>query len=1012
MIPDIWSVLQIAPTTSKREIRRAYAAQAQLCHPEEQPEEFAKLQEAYQLALRYTEQNDFEYGQDALLSDLERIEEEPENEENGVIEEATNSLLKALESGYEAELKRRQSEGALKELIALFEEPKTAKGNKVWSEFFVSDVFLQECFTQEFAEALDFYLEHQTIYAYHELPQGFLIEWAIAYAMVADMDGYMYQSGEIPMRKVVAKYWNNQDEMWRLNRGNRMLVRAENKVKIQAFSDYIELRMLEKQGSLTTENEYEWREMLWHGKPNHLFEVCKVTGKNATSIILLKLLAYWVSKEAAPQFLAEKMYQEYNLKGNEKSGYYAVYKELKEAILYQYPDIEKEDVQEAIKEWAGRLIEVCAAFAAKAEIRFQPETEAETAQMEQLFEEAVWKQYQNHPFMVQWLVWKLTFHNMPLTIAQHLYEAYELTKEMKNPSHYNCMELREHSRVAIVNYKKHANRDEAYVWEYFFQRGFGVCSIEVEALPKEQREGEMRCCIKDDRLYLPAYMKTMYRIVEERQREFLGYCVETGGIEKPLSYEFTLPDGDAIRSEYYLHYVAYYCNDRRIYKPYLAYSALEAYEKEITTPKEFFCLLALTVITEHERDKARALILKWLPQTMLVESTFEMIVECIVQNNALDRSTQACSISETESMCLMIQHTQLGMELFEYTQKGWIKRPLRAGIDWQKQELEAVLQAHMKPVMKQLKTVELKGLSIEEKAGAVWDCLMFYAKHEKGCGLLEPILPKEYPMLHTVFGEGGMGWLTDSFVVLYLELSPNQIFRQVLYITVEDWGCASVYPENNRAWIKDDIQNLQNRVRRRKPEEFILKGAVIREEYPEQQSSCVEPILFGESGMVYGRYGMAKVCETKSGFELLSKMLKLENVVRCEVYEGKMTVSAQSGQLEYCFTKEEYEEACAAYKKELAEAYAVVEAQAKEDGLFEQEPDWDDWEDEEGLEDESDEWSVAWREERRVADLEAREQDKQDTLMRMTKYYLMEMDNEERYKNRGETLAEYYCVLK
>ena len=50
---------------------------------------------------------------------------------------------------------------------------------------------------------------------------------------------------------------------------------------------------------------------------------------------------------------------------------------------------------------------------------------------------------------------------------------------------------------------------------------------------------------------------------------------------------------------------------------------------------------------------------------------------------------------------------------------------------------------------------EMKGLSVQEKLKVVWDSLILYAKHEKGAGLLAPVLPEEYPMLHTLFGEGG-----------------------------------------------------------------------------------------------------------------------------------------------------------------------------------------------------------------------------------------------------------------
>ena len=175
-------------------------------------------------------------------------------------------------------------------------------------------------------------------------------------------------------------------------------------------------------------------------------------------------------------------------------------------------------------------------------------------------------------------------------------------------------------------------------------------------------------------------------------------------------------------------------NGQRIYKPYLTYNALEAYEEAVAKTEEFFFLLALTIISEADREAARKLILKWLPQTMLVESTFSVIADCIVQNNALDRSTDACGICETENMCLMVQRTEQGLGLYEYTDRGWISRDFRAGMDWQNQEIEAVAKAHLKPVPKRIESVEIKGLSVEEKAKVVWDSLLLYAKHEKGGG--------------------------------------------------------------------------------------------------------------------------------------------------------------------------------------------------------------------------------------------------------------------------------------
>lgn len=53
---EIWQILGISPTTSKKEIRRAYAGLLKKYHPEEMSKEFANLNEAYRSALRAAEQ--------------------------------------------------------------------------------------------------------------------------------------------------------------------------------------------------------------------------------------------------------------------------------------------------------------------------------------------------------------------------------------------------------------------------------------------------------------------------------------------------------------------------------------------------------------------------------------------------------------------------------------------------------------------------------------------------------------------------------------------------------------------------------------------------------------------------------------------------------------------------------------------------------------------------------------------------------------------------------------------
>lgn len=52
-MPDIWKMLEIEPTKDVAIIKRAYAALAKKYHPEQYPEEFLNLRNAYEAAMDY-----------------------------------------------------------------------------------------------------------------------------------------------------------------------------------------------------------------------------------------------------------------------------------------------------------------------------------------------------------------------------------------------------------------------------------------------------------------------------------------------------------------------------------------------------------------------------------------------------------------------------------------------------------------------------------------------------------------------------------------------------------------------------------------------------------------------------------------------------------------------------------------------------------------------------------------------------------------------------------------------
>lgn len=57
MTNNFWSELGLEPTADLRSIRHAYAARAKDCHPEEAPEEFQRLHDAYEAALSWAKRH-------------------------------------------------------------------------------------------------------------------------------------------------------------------------------------------------------------------------------------------------------------------------------------------------------------------------------------------------------------------------------------------------------------------------------------------------------------------------------------------------------------------------------------------------------------------------------------------------------------------------------------------------------------------------------------------------------------------------------------------------------------------------------------------------------------------------------------------------------------------------------------------------------------------------------------------------------------------------------------------
>ena len=136
----IWTVLGIDPTEDVSAIKRAYAEKAKTCHPEEDPEGFLRLRQAYQAALNCAEgeQKDPVFS----LAGPEEEERNPEEEQGWNLREPEEDGPNPYEGG---------------EAITKFLEFHTGKQRKnpvMWMNYVTSDAFLDAAWDPRFTALL------------------------------------------------------------------------------------------------------------------------------------------------------------------------------------------------------------------------------------------------------------------------------------------------------------------------------------------------------------------------------------------------------------------------------------------------------------------------------------------------------------------------------------------------------------------------------------------------------------------------------------------------------------------------------------------------------------------------------------------------------------------------------------------------------------------------------------------------------------------------------------------
>ena len=198
---NIWEILGIEPTKDKKAIKRAYAAQTKVVHPEEKPEEFKQLHEAYQAALRYAESDAsprFDFG---------RYDRNMDEEYNKNPEDVDNSELVSFFT--ENQDKQQKRVEAFMQYWQDFDSPyQNSEASAQWHEYLASEDFQSIRWSSRIMKFVTEEIDGRYVYGTHELKMLF---WE-AYGFRED-DELEYQGEQLKLRKCLYQAYEHQKRM-------------------------------------------------------------------------------------------------------------------------------------------------------------------------------------------------------------------------------------------------------------------------------------------------------------------------------------------------------------------------------------------------------------------------------------------------------------------------------------------------------------------------------------------------------------------------------------------------------------------------------------------------------------------------------------------------------------------------------------------------------------------------------------------------------------------------------
>lgn len=981
---DIWKILGIEPTNDKKKIRAAYAAKSKDCHPEEDPEAFVRLNQAYRSALQRMvsggEKNEERYFQkpeperrksekrqktewkfDGLNNQLKTEEpepkkpqtKEPESEKQEPEEEAP-SLLSLLAYAEEAKIEKSMDKGALKQFIAIFEKAKESgkvPRADVWKEFFLSEEFLKEQYADEFAKGMFQYLSDWSMegnYHMKSLPDHFLVELAIAYALMPEQSQmnpdtkrmtYQVNATGFRAREAAAEIWNMQTKEYM---PIRILYKPENLVRLRSFADYMRLRSLNEKNSLTCDRQETWNPILNCGVVNHLYEQ-KGRGQHkiyeqSRSQSLIRLYTFWLQNETVPACILEYMYRQYDLKNIAHTSRQKIYDPLKQEILRQYPEIEEalfaeKSAAQLISGWYRELSKIISDGEADYHQGIYEESEKSKERVQALFARPEWQKirFLQELFDKMYLL-LIGREVLPNSLAKRLLAHYSEEGVWKDEDKTAflieelLLHLANNRRLQEINgaatsLPLNASVEQIADDNAEFWHYYLMTGFGFRNADVEYLR--QRKYMLGNHMYLPAYMKCLYFPSMQWQKCFTGFDEEE--FVKPISMEFALPDARKLRVEFHLHYCLYFLDGKPVYEPEYTFEKCVEFAGIMKKTEHVFFLLAITTIGEEECSQARQMIEQWLSRLPLHPQTIPAIAHMLAEDHIREKEgaemVQAIYYAEQEHECFKTVVTDCAILLYRQGEFGWLPES-----DSSKDDSVFIGHADGKEQAKEL----LKNVWPPRPVLLESVSLEGMDNEQKAIHIIESLIH------YGTYRKGGglpnePGDLWEAARKFFREIGgliteSYCVLRYGTERTRKGVFYLAVHPYEMEAWGQryggsPDYRRRVEKLEQKVKEPHLIVGCMgISEEGAPAGEFVPEPFALGESGRFY-LFDTCRMCRGENLAALLVKKFDLSKVCQVETYQGLLSISRFGQRLEYCYGEEELRESVHTVKKTTADLF-------------------------------------------------------------------------------------------